>query len=613
MKNNYLLTITLIYFNIFFAKIFGNEHYTEEVFFKETSSVFFVENDSIFKVKYNEVIAIYKEENFQPALEKALEIYDYCKEYKNEEYSYLLSLLIAKIYSKTNNYLQALRFYKESLHYFNYNILNETNSNSTSAINEAEIYLKIGSSFQQLAYINKEKINHSYSDSAKFYYKKIESLPIFNDEFLKIKATMFSNLSGIYESESLYSKAEDYAMKAINIHHRQKDRFLEASARNNLGNIYLSQKKYKKAKDIYINGSNLIKNDSTEAALKSKVFLYYNLAWAMRNLNDYKAYDILEKANEIEDEIRDVEIKARVKELGYKYDFNTKKRLLKKDQELQIVKEKDKTRIIIIISFFIFILLISVIVVVNLRGKNLELKLTQIKLIQKQKLDKLNTETKNRILNATIDAKELERQEISEVLHDSVSALLSSANLHLQAARTTLEVKTPNEVNKAQEIISEASKKIRNLSHTLTSPVLTKFGLDSAIINITEKYSNSQLEIKAEVKGLRRYHPKFETKIYNIIQELLNNILKHSKATSATVSLIESNKKLKLMISDNGIGFNSFKFNEKNGIGLSQIEARIEVMKGTFKINSQNNSETIIESIIPVMEKDKTSHVLPTL
>ena len=99
------------------------------------------------------------------------------------------------------------------------------------------------------------------------------------------------------------------------------------------------------------------------------------------------------------------------------------------------------------------------------------------KLKEQNRLEQVHNNLQTRIINATIDAKEKERKSIAEILHDSVSALLSSANLHLQASKAQLNSHVPVEIIKAQEIVKEASVKIRDLSHELISSVLLKFGL----------------------------------------------------------------------------------------------------------------------------------------
>jgi len=233
------------------------------------------------------------------------------------------------------------------------------------------------------------------------------------------------------------------------------------------------------------------------------------------------------------------------------------------------------------------------------------------KLKQQNSIEQIQNETQTKIINATIDAKEKERKNIAEILHDSVSALLSSANLHIQASKAHINTEIPPEITKAQDIISEASVKIRDLSHELISSVLLKFGLAFAVHDLCQKYSNSKLELISDDNGVKRYNQRFEIKIYNIIEELINNIIKHSGAKNATINLVErNNNHLIIQIIDDGIGFDVKKGRSKNGLGLSHIEARIKVMKGVFNINSKIDEGTSIFISVPIYEtkkKDKTA------
>ena len=256
------------------------------------------------------------------------------------------------------------------------------------------------------------------------------------------------------------------------------------------------------------------------------------------------------------------------------------------------------------------IIIISGVIIYNykLRQKNLKLRLDQTQLAQKSKLDKLKSDSQVRILNATLDGKEAERKQIAETLHDSVSSLLSSANLHLQASKMQFKEKAPLEIDKTQKIIIEASQKIRDLSHTLVSSVLLKFGLKYAIKDMAEKYSNSKIEIKTNIKNVRRYQQNFEIKVNNIIQELVNNILKHSKATKATVQMEDKNGILLVDIQDDGDGFDKKEIAKKDGLGINQIEARIQMMKGKLQIDSNAEIGTKIKIELPILEKKVTNH-----
>jgi len=599
LKKKKLLFFPLIYFALclHFSNASPKINLSKEVSVTEASLVFIIKRDSTFQRRYEVILNTYSRSNYTEALSEILELEDSYQSKLDYKNLYLLYSLKANIYNKTNNHSRALENFKKALK----NLLILKNSkienNQTIKFNKeiAKTYLSIGSSFYR----------NSNRDSAKFYYLKVDGFTDLNNENQETKALSYINLSGIYEQDSIFDKAINYAEKAIEINRKINFKLNQASAKNNLGNIYLSMGDFEKAKEIYNEGINLIKNDKSPNAIRYKAKLYYNLAWAMRNLKDYKAYDFQEISYEIEDGIRDKEIKRMVEEITTKNNVEDVKRI---EENKRLIAQRTFT-IYGIGSFVIIISLLYFLNFYKLKQKNLSLELSQTQLLQNQNIEKIKSESQIRILNATIDGKETERKEIAETLHDSVSALLSSANLHLMATNQYFNGNTPLEISKTQEIIKEASQKIRDLSHTLVSSVLLKFGLNFAVKDLAAKYSNSNLNIETETHNIRRYEQNFEIKIYNIIQEFLNNILKHSKAKNTVIKLQEKEGAIVLQISDDGVGFDTSKITNKDGLGLNQIEARIHVLKGNFSIDSKIDEGTSIIIKVPVLERTTVNHV----
>ena len=92
--------------------------------------------------------------------------------------------------------------------------------------------------------------------------------------------------------------------------------------------------------------------------------------------------------------------------------------------------------------------------------------------------------------------------------------------------------------------------------------------------------------------------------MFNISQELVNNILKHSEASVAKIILLEKNSKLFLTIQDNGKGFDKLQVSSKDGLGINQINARIHMMKGKFSIETKKDKGTLITIELPVYERE---------
>jgi signal transduction histidine kinase len=607
-KNIFILLV--VFLSIF--KINACKHLvnTEEFFNEKNSSVFSIRNDSLFKRKFNKVLEFKKDENYVSALNKALELLDTSKTNEDHYYTYKSLHLIASIYNKTNKFRASLKYYRKALTIIKSSKIEESNSRF-SKIDFTETLLKVGTSYHYLSISLEENNRLNYLDSAKVYYEKIEQLPILNNISENFKAIAFSNLSGIYEQDSIYDKAEIYVQKAIKINKNNKNNLQIAKSINNLGNIYLSQRKFKESKDIYLEALDHIKNNNNPDVISTKADLYFNLAWAMRNLKDYKAYDFQELSYSLLDTIREKDFRGRIEEINARYNVDVAKRKVRLEEENKRLKDQQTFWIIGILGIIVIISLGYWLNLNKLKRKNLALKLSQSELLQNQEIEKVKSDSQVRILNATIDGKESERKEIAEILHDSVSALLSSANMHLQATTKQFNGSTPIEIDKTQKIITEASHKVRDLSHNLVSSLLLKFGLSFAIRDIAETFSNSILTIDTEINDIRRYSQNFEIKVYNMIKEFLNNIIKHSEAGYALVELKEENKTLFIKISDDGIGFDKTKINMKDGLGINQIEARVQVMKGKFDIESSKNNGTKVTLEIPILEKEEVNHVLP--
>jgi two-component system NarL family sensor kinase len=602
LRSNCLLFFTLLYvaLNVYQINAASNKINSKEVSHIETSLEFIVKIDSTFQKKYDHIVQIYNEENYVKALAKILKLEEDPRVNNKNSNLYFISFLKGDIYNKTKNYVRALKYYKKSLVFLKRKNNFDTYRTDIYNKNLAETYLKIGSSFHRLFKM----------DSAKYYYNRVENLPDFNNDILEFKAMSFVNLSGIYQQDSTYDLAINYAGKAITIYDENNSKVNKASALNNLGNIYLDLGKFKAAREIYNQGISSIKNNQSPKAKRYTQDLNYNLAWAMRKLKDYKAYDYQEISYNMRDTLRNKEFRSAIEQITAENNVYDVKRE-EKDKRL---RQRNTFWIFTVISVIIIISLLYSLSFYKLKQKNLGLKLSQIKLNKEQNIEKLKSEYQIKILNAAIDGKESERKEIAEILHDSVSALLSSANLHLMAVKARFkEDNIPIEIDKTQKIIKEASVNIRDLSHTLVSSVLLKFGLNFALKDMASKYSNSALHIEIDIDDSRRYHQNFEIKVHNIIQEFLNNILKHSKAQNAFIKFYEKNNRICFQIFDDGIGFDKTKIFKKDGLGLNQIDARIQIMDGKFLVESAIGEGTTISVELPIVEKDIVTHASPIL
>ena len=242
--------------------------------------------------------------------------------------------------------------------------------------------------------------------------------------------------------------------------------------------------------------------------------------------------------------------------------------------------------------FIVLIIIISLLFYFVYQNNKLKQKIRRKDIKQKILLN---------VINAGIDSQENEQKKIASFLHDNINSLLTSASLHLNVYTTKYNV-TSEEISKSKTILAEAHDLLRDMSHDLVPTLLVRFGLIYALEDLCEKNSTSNIrfEFSSYVPTERRYPEKFEMKLYFIVTELFNNIIKHSGAQKAKITLQEKNEHFVIIIYDNGKGFKTLKLNQIEGFGLNRIRARIKKYKGSFSISSKENNGTTIKIQIPL-------------
>lgn len=219
------------------------------------------------------------------------------------------------------------------------------------------------------------------------------------------------------------------------------------------------------------------------------------------------------------------------------------------------------------------------------------LDITKIKQVEEAK-NQLDKERQKLIYDATFIAQEKERSRISSTLHDSVGQLLYGIRLHLQNIELTSKV--PLELNKVHQLIAQAIKETRDLSYELTPSVLRDFGLVSAITEMTKRMSTNSFRISTKISAKADQLPAdLQLSVFRIIQELLNNCMKHARAKSAEITLCAEKGEITLVVEDNGIGIENSEEQMKKGSGLRSIRHRVLLLNGTVDIEGSTSGTKV--------------------
>jgi signal transduction histidine kinase len=229
----------------------------------------------------------------------------------------------------------------------------------------------------------------------------------------------------------------------------------------------------------------------------------------------------------------------------------------------------------------------------------------QEKLIDQQKLERALKDYEMQSIEALLEGQEKERQRIANDLHDNLGSMLATLKINfenLKLRKNRLKDEGDMFYKKTDDLIEEAYQKVRGLANTKNAGVFANEGLIPAIEKLAQKISMpGMLNIQAAAFGFdERVKNAHEIAIFRIVQELATNIIKHSHATEATISLTHHDDNINIIIEDNGIGFSEGSKKIPDGMGLDSIQKKIAQMGGRFEIDSTPGNGTTIIIDLPI-------------
>jgi PAS domain S-box-containing protein len=209
------------------------------------------------------------------------------------------------------------------------------------------------------------------------------------------------------------------------------------------------------------------------------------------------------------------------------------------------------------------------------------------------------------IIEAVVEAKEMERSDIGKELHDNINQLLGASMLYLDMARRDLENGEIYLIH-SSEYTATAIEEIRKLTKGLTTAILTDFGLCVAIEHICHDIMETcpvQIHYILDRSLEDTMSEKFKLNTFRILQEQLNNIVKHAKASDIHISLSKTDTGFMLSIADDGVGFDTTK--KTKGAGINNIISRSELYKGNANFISESGKGCMLAVTFPGLYADK--------
>ncbi|MGZ4048632.1 MAG: PAS domain-containing sensor histidine kinase [Bacteroidia bacterium] len=219
------------------------------------------------------------------------------------------------------------------------------------------------------------------------------------------------------------------------------------------------------------------------------------------------------------------------------------------------------------------------------------------KALRQQEIDQ-----QRQIIEATISGQEKEKNELGKELHDNINQLLATVKMYLGMVKAKQDAPINIDLlGKSYDYVNMAIEEIRKLTHSLVAPTLGDAGLQQTLkefikeVNLTHGF---QVRLVIEMNKRQIIDKKKELMIYRIVQEQINNINKHAKAKTINIHLKAKDAHLNLSIADDGIGFDTTK--KDNGIGLKNIQSRVEFYSGNMNIISSPGKGCTLEITIPL-------------
>jgi signal transduction histidine kinase len=536
---------------------------------------------------YNNIALIHMEQGlYESALENYYKTLGIAEHLNDRELIAMATGNIGLLYQQQNNVEQAIKYHTKSFQ------LSDGLADQRGAAN----------SLLNLGVIYKEKGEHEKAIS---YYMKAR------DKFVEAKevvgeASCYNNLGTLYfdmnrnglgNRDTLLARSLYYHGLAYAIRQQTSNIKGAIGSKINLANIYMEKKVFRRAISL---SSEALK----EAQKQGLVYEMRNAASLLsdcyRKLGNYKdALEMYELHISMRDSLmneRNIEETARYK---FQYEFEKKaladslenaNRLENMSLNYQISMGRKQRERNIYISLSIVALLLLTIVY--------QRKVNRNKLMLKEK----EAQYQDELMVATIASQEHERRRIARDLHDEVGAMLSTIKLNLGGVNMKLKkMGVEGDLTAdTKSLLDDTIQNVRQISKDLLPPTLEEFGLAQALSELCEKVeSASGIKIIAQIKDISpRLKPDQELALYRVVQEMINNALKHAEASEFTLELKQENNSVNLRFADNGKGFDLYSIKNSKagmrGLGLKNLENRAKAASGIIDFQSSPGKGTQI-------------------
>ncbi|MEE9439539.1 MAG: sensor histidine kinase [Saprospiraceae bacterium] len=491
-----------------------------------------------------------------------------------------IDLLIGKLYMKSGFYQEAQESFEKSLAFYSKSADNKTTTHLYYEL--SKLFALKGDPELELSYLNKAiLLNNKVNDSLLLI------------EFLHQKIKTYEQLSEI-------DSAVMFTMQAIKLSNKIDDSSSLSKSLYFLARLNKKSRNYKKAIKYYLSSEEFA---SKKPYNDHRRILYKELGICFKSVNNYReALKYTQKYTKLNDSILNNSRVESITSNAIKYETKERKReiaLLEIEKRIAQEKNNQKTNAMYILSGGVFLLLSLLYYIINFyttRMKAERIINGQKQEISQQKIRELEDNIKISSMQSMLEGQEIERERISKDLHDSLGGLLSTIKLQFDTVKSKISsVSNLQEYKSANKMLDTAVNEVRSISQNLQPGSLMKLGLIPALKDLFNRFDGDTYpEIDFQFYDIPKKIPTMVAlSVYRVIQELLNNTIKHAHAKEILIQINTENNELVIQFEDDGIGYDPENL-KRVGMGLENIKSRINYLKGQLSVDSEKGDGTSI-------------------
>jgi len=523
---------------------------------------------------YNNIGIIYEQMgNFTGALESYQEAYKRYKAMDDPEKLALVSVNLGILFKAQGSYARVIDYYREA-----YDVYRGLGKEEEAAFCEANL----GSVFYFTKQYDSSLLYSTLAEKTLLRHNNLQFLPV-----VRANAGM-----ALFES-GRQRDAKKRLLQALEGHRAYNNQKETAAVLIELARVYAWEKNYEKAIGALLETKDIAgRIHAPQQVMDASKLMseYYAARGEFRNAwKEHLNYST------IKDSLFEAE---KVKTIaGYQAQFETEKKeqritVLRQETAIQQLRIKQRN---ILLGALILLIIGGVFLgyfILNRRKLKAEAVLQAERNRQEQEAAR-----------AVLHAEERERRRLAADLHDGVGQLLSAALMNLNHAydgASTRGEATLQLTRQALSLLNDGYDEMRSLSHRMMPRALLRAGLPLALDELLGRMKGPGLEVSFEVAGFEERLPEqTETILYRVVQEAVNNVVKHAGAGRLSVQLTRDDEGVAINIEDDGRGFDTDASAHFGGIGLKNIVSRLKLLKGTAEIHSAPGKGTLVAVFVP--------------